>query len=157
MSYTPTSWNTGDTITASALNKIENGIANAGGAMIVTSSQVNGVHTMDKTVQEIYDALMSGTPVYYKYQYGTVAVDYVSHAWLAPISYIYTYGGTDYMRVVVNCPIVQPASASGSSGEYLLAPAAMIFQASTMNDHPTYYRTTRPSGATTYSYPDFTG
>lgn len=31
MSYTPTSWSTGDTITASAMNKIENGIANAGG------------------------------------------------------------------------------------------------------------------------------
>lgn len=34
MSYTPTNWNTGDTITASALNKIENGIANAGGGGI---------------------------------------------------------------------------------------------------------------------------
>lgn len=31
MSYTPTQWNTGDTITASALNKIEQGIANIGG------------------------------------------------------------------------------------------------------------------------------
>ena len=31
MSYTPTTWTTGDTITASAMNKIENGIANAGG------------------------------------------------------------------------------------------------------------------------------
>lgn len=31
MSYTPTSWTTGDTITAAAMNKIENGIANAGG------------------------------------------------------------------------------------------------------------------------------
>ena len=31
MAYTPTTWNTGDTITASALNKMENGIANAGG------------------------------------------------------------------------------------------------------------------------------
>ena len=30
MSYTPTTWTTGDTVTASALNKIENGIANAG-------------------------------------------------------------------------------------------------------------------------------
>ena len=30
MSYTPTNWSTGDTITASAMNKIENGIANAG-------------------------------------------------------------------------------------------------------------------------------
>lgn len=31
MSYTPTNWTTGDTITAASLNKIENGIANAGG------------------------------------------------------------------------------------------------------------------------------
>ena len=31
MSYTPTTWQTGDTITATKLNKIENGIANAGG------------------------------------------------------------------------------------------------------------------------------
>lgn len=32
MSYTPTTWNTGDTITASALNKMEQGIAEGGGA-----------------------------------------------------------------------------------------------------------------------------
>lgn len=32
MSYTPTQWTIGDTITASAMNKIENGIANAGGS-----------------------------------------------------------------------------------------------------------------------------
>lgn len=31
MSYTPTTWNTGDTITASALNKMEQGIADGGG------------------------------------------------------------------------------------------------------------------------------
>ena len=31
MAYTPTNWATGDTITATAMNKIENGIANAGG------------------------------------------------------------------------------------------------------------------------------
>lgn len=31
MAYTPTTWTTGDTITATAMNKIENGIANAGG------------------------------------------------------------------------------------------------------------------------------
>lgn len=31
MSYTPTEWKNGDTITATAMNKIENGIANAGG------------------------------------------------------------------------------------------------------------------------------
>lgn len=31
MAYNPTTWTTGDTITATAMNKIENGIANAGG------------------------------------------------------------------------------------------------------------------------------
>lgn len=35
MAYTPTQWTTGDTITASAMNKIENGIANAGGGISV--------------------------------------------------------------------------------------------------------------------------
>ena len=35
MSYTPTTWQTGDTITATALNKMENGIANAGGYDLV--------------------------------------------------------------------------------------------------------------------------
>lgn len=34
MAYTPTTWTTGDTITASALNKIEQGIANGGGGNI---------------------------------------------------------------------------------------------------------------------------
>lgn len=31
MAYTPTTWVTGDTVTATKMNKIENGIANAGG------------------------------------------------------------------------------------------------------------------------------
>ena len=35
MSYSPTTWSTGDTITASAMNKIENGIANAGSVATV--------------------------------------------------------------------------------------------------------------------------
>lgn len=35
MAYTPTTWTTGDTITASAMNKIENGIAGAGSVATV--------------------------------------------------------------------------------------------------------------------------
>ena len=38
MAYTPTTWSTGDTITASALNKMENGIANAVGAASIRIS-----------------------------------------------------------------------------------------------------------------------
>ena len=35
MAYTPTAWVTGDTINATAMNKIENGIANAGSVATV--------------------------------------------------------------------------------------------------------------------------
>lgn len=35
MSYTPTVWNTGDTITAEKLNKLENGVASGGGIFVV--------------------------------------------------------------------------------------------------------------------------
>lgn len=38
MSYTPTTWTTGDTITATKLNKMEQGIANSGGCAIVELS-----------------------------------------------------------------------------------------------------------------------
>lgn len=56
MSYTPTVWANGDTITATKLNKIENGIADAGGGgggvLVVTDTE----GTLDTTWQEIHDA-----------------------------------------------------------------------------------------------------
>lgn len=54
MAYTPTEWVTGDTITAEKLNKLEQGIASS--AMEVVATFDNGVHTLNKTWQEIYDA-----------------------------------------------------------------------------------------------------
>ena len=59
MSYTPTSWSTGDTITAAAMNKIENGIANAGGGDILYDIGVED-GTLDKTWTEIYTAHSGG-------------------------------------------------------------------------------------------------
>ena len=56
MSYTPTTWTTGDTITASAMNKIENGIASAGGGGLVTVE--NG--TLDKNFNELKAMVESG-------------------------------------------------------------------------------------------------
>ena len=38
MAYTPTNWVTGDTVTATKLNKLEQGVANAGGAAAVRLS-----------------------------------------------------------------------------------------------------------------------
>lgn len=55
MSYTPTQWATGDIITAEKLNKLENGVANAGGGgVLIVHVDENGV--LDKTWKEIHDA-----------------------------------------------------------------------------------------------------
>lgn len=56
MSYTPTEWKSGDTVTSAKLNKMEQGIANSGGSFIITASALSNNHTLDKTWQEIYDA-----------------------------------------------------------------------------------------------------
>ena len=57
MSYTPTTWHGGDVLSAEAMNKIENGIANAGSGALVVQISSNGTeNVMDKTWQEIYDA-----------------------------------------------------------------------------------------------------
>ena len=58
MSYTPTTWTTGDTITASALNKIENGIANAGGGESGVCIDTEG--TLDKSYNDIATMLQNG-------------------------------------------------------------------------------------------------
>ena len=65
MSYTPTNWKSGDVVTSAKLNKLEQGVASAGGVLIVT--ETNG--TLDKTWQEIHDAAplvwMQGGAAYY--------------------------------------------------------------------------------------------
>lgn len=47
MAYTPTVWQTGDTITAEKLNKLENGVANIGGYDIVFTMIETGGFTAD--------------------------------------------------------------------------------------------------------------
>ena len=56
MSYEPTTWKAGDTVTSAKLNKMEQGIANSGGSFIITTSVISDNPTLDKTWQEIYDA-----------------------------------------------------------------------------------------------------
>ena len=75
MSYTPTEWKCGDTITAEKLNKLENGLAECCGGggtsepLIVRAVDIsrNGATvtiTTDTTWQEVYDALGDGRPCY---------------------------------------------------------------------------------------------
>lgn len=60
MAYEKHTWSTGETITADKLNHMEDGIANSGGSLVV---HVDDNDTLDKTWQEIYDALSAGTYV----------------------------------------------------------------------------------------------
>lgn len=62
MAYTPTTWVTGDTITAVKLNNMEQGIANAGGILICTytDDEQSQKLILDKTAQEIIDAVSNG-------------------------------------------------------------------------------------------------
>ena len=76
MSYTPTTWTTGDTITAEKLNHLEGGVEAAdGGALIVTQSDTESHYVLDKTWKEIHDAFVAGIPViineHDESQYGT--------------------------------------------------------------------------------------
>lgn len=60
MSYTKYTWVTGEVITADKLNHMEDGIA-GGGSLIVTAPQ----WALDKTWNEIVEAIRSGKSVYY--------------------------------------------------------------------------------------------
>lgn len=57
MAYTPTNWVTGDTITATKLNKLEQGVANAGGGGLI--GYENG--ELDKNYNELMAMVESGT------------------------------------------------------------------------------------------------
>ena len=70
MSYTPTTWNTGDTITAAAMNKIENGIANAGGG--ASGLVIDTAGTLNKTYTEISEIVSLGVLPFIKYNDGYI-------------------------------------------------------------------------------------
>lgn len=53
MSYEPTNWKAGDTVTSAKLNKIEQGIAKSG---VLVVNAIGETGTLDKTWQEIHDA-----------------------------------------------------------------------------------------------------
>jgi hypothetical protein len=60
MSYTPTEWKAGDTVTSAKLNKLEQGVASSGGTDILfvtaTYDDVEQTYTLNKTWTEIYNA-----------------------------------------------------------------------------------------------------
>ncbi len=139
MSYTPTTWTTGDTISASALNKIEQGIAGAGSALVCNSSYDSGqaAYVLDHTAKDIYDALIAGTPVYIKYQYGDFET-YSGSMYLAPIVKVFNYQYTEVIRFAALKP-----KDIGAVGEYyyVFAPSILVYTADGEDSYPVYYRT----------------
>lgn len=67
MSYTPTNWNTGDTVTAERLNKMESGIELANDAFVITltPTEQDFSGTIDKTYDEIVAAVNSGVKIFF--------------------------------------------------------------------------------------------
>ena len=68
MSYTPTEWKTGDIVTADKLNKLENGVASAGGGgSLVCEYDPDNNYALNYTYQQIADAAASGKIVVIAY------------------------------------------------------------------------------------------
>lgn len=124
MSYTPTTWTTGDTITATAMNKIENGIASAGNALIVT---MNLDGELDTTYKDIWDALEDGIPVYLSFVYGDYTTSYVSTCWNCPITVAYKYSNT--YTVMASRPSIY-------NGTHL--PSILLFETTNIDGYPEF-------------------
>lgn len=64
MSYEPTNWKAGDTVTSAKLNKLEQGIAGAGRSVLfvnmIRDDNNSNMFRLDKTAGEIYEAFRNG-------------------------------------------------------------------------------------------------
>ena len=107
MSYTPTEWKTGDIVSSQRLNKLEEGVANAGTLTVHLnqgSESSASALVMDKTYQEIFDAfpnvvleLEDGErriPIIYVDEYKVLAAYYEPGQ---PVNITYEYYTTDSM------------------------------------------------------------
>lgn len=71
MSYTPTEWKTGDVVTSAKLNKLEQGVADAGGggALFVefTYNASDTTYTSVSLASDVITAFFAGTPVMFHF------------------------------------------------------------------------------------------
>lgn len=78
MSYIKQTWTRGDTITADKLNHMEDGIA-SGGVFIVEQTQSGNTYTLNKTWNEIYNAVASGKICYLSHLNGFFSLAYIAN------------------------------------------------------------------------------
>lgn len=95
MAYVKQTWTTGEVITEEKLNHMEDGIA-GGGVLIVnattTTSEGGTITTLDKTWQEIYDAVMSTGAVIMKNDGGAISIAPVLDVVSNPSLNVYSVG-----------------------------------------------------------------
>lgn len=139
MAYTKQTWTTGDTITASKLNHMEDGIAEGGGGGALIVTEVDS--TLDKTFAEIYNALSSGTPAYVSYINETSGpdIDYQCMTLLSSIFMARKYDN-DY---AVYARTYYEGQVSGDY--YCCSPAVITYHASGVNAYPVFQRTVYPT------------
>lgn len=125
MSYTPTTWKSGDVVTSAKLNKLEGGVAAANDEFVITctptAQDLSG--TVDKTNAEIFAAYQAGKKIVIQIlgQGGDVANV------INPSSFDYYYQGGTWAGVLVNATFVYNsndtyflvvATAGGADGTY---------------------------------------
>lgn len=137
MSYTPTTWQSGDVITSTKLNKLEQGVADSANVLIVDCSSTTP-YTLNYTFADIFNALRAGTPVYIRYmdragsdwesQYAcTVIFSVVTHA------YKYADGYRVYAQLATNATV---------QATNLGVQAVNAFSATGPNAYPTFLKQT---------------
>ena len=132
MAYTPTTWATGDTVTTTKLNKMEQGIANAGSALIVNCANDDGAYFLDKTVAEIYNAYNAGTPIFIRFSYGTGYDQYTAWHFMMPVVQLFNYAYQDAIKIVATRATRQALPNS----YYSYTPSVMIFSANSASAYP---------------------
>lgn len=140
MAYTPTTWATGDTITAAKLNKLEQGVANSGSYLMVELTTSEG--TADHTFAEIFEALRAGTPVYLHYP-PTGGADwqeeYVTHTDVMPVLQAYKYDNA--YRVYASTS----RSSSVDNVNLVGLPAIYVMDAASPSSYPVFLRIVYPT------------
>lgn len=107
MSYTPTNWNCGDVVTAAALNKIEQGIADAGDDMFITLVEYDAQQSMQSD-EDVFVANHTAAEMQAAYEAGKIliAMRETEGAWL--IYRLQAVGNIPYaLNFVYTCTILQ--------------------------------------------------
>lgn len=126
MSYTPTNWQTDDTVTAERLNKMESGIELANDPFVVTltptSQDFSG--TMDKTVGEIRNAQENGRKILFHMVTGAndyievTASEKIGSDWPFPSYCAFVLTDTPVNALI---SVITPPSNDGSDTNYYTA------------------------------------